>query len=87
MTEQTTYPVEATVEQDGRVSVRRSGPVTGSPQAMTSLHNLTRVAPRRRAKSLAERVGESYKHPLQPEEKELLDHAAEQFGQRLDSKE
>lgn len=39
-----------------------------------------------RPKTLAERVRESYKHPLEPEEKELLDHAAEQFGQRLDSK-
>lgn len=40
-----------------------------------------------RPKTLAERVRDSYKYPLQPEEKELLDHAAEQFGQRLDSKE
>lgn len=38
-------------------------------------------------RTLAERVSESYKHPLKPEEKELLDHAAEQFGQRLDGKE
>lgn len=86
MMEQITYRARATIEQDGKVSVRRSAAVTGSPQAMTSLHNL-REAPRRRAKSLAERVRESYKHPLEPEEKELLDHAAEQFGQRLDSKE
>lgn len=37
-------------------------------------------------KTLAERVSEAYKHPLELEEKELLDYAAEQFGQRLDSK-
>lgn len=40
-----------------------------------------------RPKTLAERVRASYKHALEPEEKELLDHAAEQFGQRLDGKE
>lgn len=87
MTEQITYPVDATVERDGHVSLRRSKPVTGSPQAMTSLHNFTRVAPQRREKTLAERVSEAYKDEQDPKQKELLDRAAEQFGHRLSSQE
>jgi hypothetical protein len=84
MTEQITYPVDATVRQDGKVSLRRSKAVTGSPQAMNSLHNFTRVTPQ---KTLAERVNEAYRNELEPEEKELLDHAAEQFGRRLSNEE
>jgi hypothetical protein len=38
-------------------------------------------------KTLAERVREAYKYDLEPEEKELLDHAAEQFGRRLGTQE
>ncbi len=87
MTEQITYPVDATVRQDGKVSLRRSKPVTGSPQAMTTLHNFTRVAPQRRDKTLAERVNEAYKDKMEHEEKELLDRAAEQFGRRHSSQE
>jgi hypothetical protein len=34
MSEQVTYPVNATVKQDGEVSVQHSKPVTGSPQAI-----------------------------------------------------
>jgi hypothetical protein len=87
MIDQITYPVDATVEQDGGVSLRRSKPVTGSPQAMTTLHDFTRVAPKRRGKTLVERISEAYKNKLEPEERELLDRAAEQAGRRLSGQE
>ena len=38
-------------------------------------------------RTLAERVRDAYKRELKPEEKELLDGAAGQFGHRLSSKE
>lgn len=38
-------------------------------------------------KTLADRVREAYKYELEPEEIELHDRAARQFGRRLDSKE
>ena len=41
----------------------------------------------RRDKTLAERVEEAYGHGLEPEEKELLDRAAEQLGRRLSNEE
>lgn len=72
MTEQTTYPVEATVESDGRVSVRHSEAITGSPQAMTSLHNLTSVAPETKAKTLAERFNEAYDEDARREDEEFF---------------
>lgn len=88
MTEQTTYEGTATVERAAEVSIRYSGkPVTGSPQAMTALHSLTPAAPRRRTKTLAERVNAAYKHKLEPKERELLDRAAEQAGRRLGNRE
>ena len=85
MTEQTTYEGTATVEQAAEVPIRYSGkPVTGSPQAMTSLHSFTPVAPKRRhTKPLAERLNEAYKDELTPEEKGLLDRAAGQLGRAI----
>ncbi len=38
-------------------------------------------------KTLAERIHEAYGDELEPEEKELLDRAAEQFGRRLSNEE
>jgi hypothetical protein len=38
-------------------------------------------------KTLAERISEAYTDGLEPGEKELLDHAAEQFGRRLTNEE
>lgn len=41
----------------------------------------------RHDRPLAERIEEAYGDELEPEEKELLDHAAEQFGRRLSDEE
>jgi hypothetical protein len=85
MTEQTTYPVNATVGQDGEVSVQHSEPVTGSPQAIIYLHaNFTEVGPQDADKTLAERLDEAYRNDhLEPQEREFLELAQEHFS-RLD---
>ncbi len=88
MTKPATYPVEATMGQDGQLLVRHSESVTGSPHVTTELHaHYTEVPPKRSDKTLAERVNEAYKHKLEPKERELLDRAAEQTGRRLSGRE
>lgn len=37
-------------------------------------------------RTLAERVSDAYKYEMEPEEKELLNRAADQVGRRLDGK-
>jgi hypothetical protein len=86
MTEQMVTNVgKATVEPEKEVLIQYSDKVTGSPQAIISLHaDFREVAPQH-GKKLTERINEAYGDELEPEEKELLDHAAEQFGRRLGS--
>ncbi len=88
MTEQTTHVGEAAVEPKKEVTIQYREKVTGSPQAIIHLHaDFREVAPQHGGKTLTERINESYDDELEPEEKELLDHAAEQFGRRLSSEE
>jgi hypothetical protein len=59
--------------------------VTGSPQAIIELHaDFREVAPRDGGKMLAARLDDAYRDDtLKPEEKGLLDRAANQFARRL----
>jgi hypothetical protein len=55
MTKPATYPVEATMGQDGQLLVRYSESVTGSPQAITELHaDYREVTPQHGGKTLTE---------------------------------
>jgi hypothetical protein len=89
MTEQITHVGEATVEPHKEVPIRYRETVTGSPQAIVKLHaDFREVAPREGGKTLAERLDDAYRDDvLSPEEKGLLDRAANQFGRRLSDEE
>jgi hypothetical protein len=89
MTEQMVTNIgRATVEPKKEVVIQYGTKVTGSPQAMIALRaDFREVAPRDGSKTLTERVNEAYGDELESEERELLDHAAEQFGRRLANEE
>ena len=83
MTEQTTYPVNATVGQDGEVSVRHSKPVTGSPQAIIHLHaDFREVAPKPSGKTLVERINEAYDKDAEREDEEFFRSTKEYYRRR-----
>jgi hypothetical protein len=82
MTEQTIEVVRGEVE----VTPTRSDAVP-TAAAEGARIGATKFRIVRRDKPLAERVKEAYGDGLEPGEKELLDHAAKQFGSRLSSEE
>lgn len=83
MTEQITYPASATVERDGKVSVRRSEAVTGSPQAMIYLHSFTAVPPKK--KSLTERFNETYDEEAKQEDEEFFKASKAYYRNRFNT--
>jgi hypothetical protein len=89
MTEQITHVGRAEVKPDTDVLIEYREPVTGSPQAMIELHaDFREVAPQEGGKTLAARLDDAYREDvLKPEEKGLLDRAANQFGRRLSDEE
>jgi hypothetical protein len=89
VTEQITHVGDATVKPHKEVPIQYREAVTGSPQAIIELHaDFREVAPREGAKTLAERLEDAYRDDvLTPEEKGLLDDAANQFGRRLGDEE
>ncbi|HSK84962.1 MAG TPA: hypothetical protein VK902_16425 [Rubrobacter sp.] len=89
MTEQITHVGDATVEPHKEVLIQYRETVTGSPQAIIELHaDFREVAPREGGRTLAKRLDDAYRDDaLTPEEKGLLDDAANQFGSRLSDEE
>jgi hypothetical protein len=74
MTEQITVVGGATVKpEDKEVLIQYGEPVTGSPQAIISLHaDFTEVPPRDDDKSLTERLNESYDENAEREDEEFF---------------
>lgn len=87
MIEQTAQVVSNEVKFNENVARVSLTSFAASPEAGVRMDTFTRVFPRRQDKTLAERVSEAYKNKLEPEEKELLDRAAEQVGRRLSGQE
>lgn len=84
MTEQIVEGVVSTeVDTEGREIVPNTATVPSRPvNVIWQASGQVRLIGEQ-PKTLAERVREAYRNRLQPEEKELLDRAATQFGSRL----
>lgn len=83
MTEQTTYPVEATLGRDGQLLVRHSKPVTGSPQAITELHaDFREVASQESGKTLTERLNEAYDEDAEREDEAFFRNTRAYYERR-----
>jgi hypothetical protein len=87
MAEQIVQVVNNEMKFNGNVARVSSTVVAANPEAGVRADTLTRVTPLAKGKTLTERINEAYGDELEPEERELLDHAAEQFGRRLSSEE
>ena len=73
MTEQTTHVGRATVKPKKNVLIQYDDVVTGSPQAIISLHaDFREVAPQHDNKTLTERFNEAYDEEAKREDEEFV---------------
>jgi len=83
MTEQTTHVGRATVKPKKNVLIQYDDVVTGSPQAIISLHaDFREVAPQRSGKTLTERLNEAYDEDAEQEDEEFFRNTRAYYRRR-----
>jgi hypothetical protein len=84
MTDQITHVGKATVEPQKEVVIQYSETVTGSPQAIISLHaDFREVAPKRGDKELTERLNKAYDEDAEREDEEFFRTMNEYYRRRF----
>jgi hypothetical protein len=83
MTEQTTQMGRATVGEDKEVRIQYRETVTGSPQAIISLHaDFREVALQQGGKTLTERLNEAYDEDAEREDEEFFRSTSAYYHRR-----